>query len=188
LARLVRDCEVKKEVGLSNALLTFLPVARRFLRGGQQFSGALQRQQVLSHTGGEGNSGHGGVPFWLRFASTAVPSQYRQVSGPIALIGCPTYAVTGLRSRKSERIPVHIPRSIQGSAPAAIWATRRRFDPNRRVKSIAAGLARPIAVSLAVVFRSFLSLKPRFKQIWSSGPRGTTPRPTPCAAASLADR
>src|ERR1700736_5521433 len=30
LARLVKDCEVKKDCGLSNALVTFLPVARRF--------------------------------------------------------------------------------------------------------------------------------------------------------------
>ena len=34
------------------------------LRGRQQRCGVLQRQQVLPHAGGEGNSRHLGVPFW----------------------------------------------------------------------------------------------------------------------------
>ena len=44
LARLVKDGEVKNDVGLSNALLHLLAGRQAILRGGQQCGGALQRQ------------------------------------------------------------------------------------------------------------------------------------------------
>ena len=58
LARLSRPCAVKKLVGLSSAVLTFLPVERRFWVVGEQFGCRLEREKVLANRRRENNVGH----------------------------------------------------------------------------------------------------------------------------------